>query len=421
MTVIGRRATIWFALALTPTLLAGYVLLYALSTSVLEPTALDGFEDSLTSLGLIAYSTLGIMIVRRHPRQAVGWLFCAIGLTDVLEHLSGTYAIYALLVQPGLLPGGLAAAWLQNWIWAVWSVLLVAFLPLLFPTGRVLSPRWRLAVWANAVALALLVVGGAFHTGPLDNRSLLAYLQNPLGIAPFGSDMFAEVGGLFGVVDRAGYGLALVGMLAAAASLLLRLRRAVGEERRQLKWLAYIGGLLAVLFVLQALAYHILNFATPEFNLVFRVTYSVTLVALPIFTGLAILRYRLFDIDILIRRTLIYGALTSGLGLVYWISVAVLQQVLRHLTEGSELAIIGSTLSVAFLFQPVRRRIQSVVDQRFYRRKYNAIRELEAFGATLQQEIDLNTLSAELLGVVQRTVQPTRVSIWLRAKVERAQ
>jgi hypothetical protein len=409
----SSRWTVVLTWTLTAALEAAYLLLYALDGDVLQPGAVDLFVDLIGVFRILAFATLGALIVRRHPRHPIGWLFCTIGLAVAIERSAATYGVYALLIRPGL-PGGLAAAWLQNWMWTVWSVLLFAFDPLLFPSGRLPSPRWRPAVWISAVGLAMLVVGQWFHTGTLSNWPQLTVFENPLGFAPF--ELFADNGGPFGLLGVVGYILALIGMLAAAASVVPRLRGAAGVERQQIKWIAYVGGLLALLFVVQALAFYIVKFATPHdaFDSAFAVIYALALVALPLTTGLAILRHRLYDIDILIRRTLIYGALTGGLGLAYWATVALLQQVLRPLTQGSEIAVIASTLAVAGLFTPARRRIQNAVDRRFYRRKYHAQRILETFSARLRQEVDLGNLSAEVLGVVHDTVQPAHVSLWLR-------
>jgi hypothetical protein len=413
-TLMGRLAAslCW---TLTIALLFGYLLLYSLDTQALQRTPVDFVSDLIRWLGILAYATLGVLIVRRHPRHAVGWLFCAVGLGAAAERCAAMYAIYALLIRPQLI-GGLAAAWLQNWLWTVWSVLLFAFLPLLFPTGQLPTPRWRPAAWLNVVGLALLVVGQWFHTGTLSNQPELTEFENPLGVAPFGTDLFAEVGGPFGVVAGVGYILALIGMLVAAASVVSRLRQAVGEERRQIKWIAYVGGLLAVLFVVQAFAYYIVKFTTSgdAFDFVFSIIYPLTLTALPVATGLAILRHRLYDIDILIRRTLVYGALSAGLGLAYWVAVVLLQQVLHPFVQGSELAVIGSTLAVAALFSPARRAIQNFVDRRFYRRKYHAQRTLESFSVRLRQEVDLDMLSIELVSIAREAMQPAYASLWLK-------
>ncbi len=370
------------------------------------------FTVAITPVTILAFSTLGAVIVTRHPENRIGWLFCAIGLLEIVEPFAAYYAVYTLWVQPGSLPGGLAAAWLQNWIWVVSSGLLVVFLPFVFPTGRLLSRHWRPVGWFSACVVALQAFVGAFHPGPLWNYFDTGQVNNPLGIEALG-DLFTTIGNL-------PFGLLLAAMLVSATSLLLRWRRARGEERLQIKWFASVGAILAGLFVVQGLVRYILTISTPTdqtsiFELLFPFAWNVAFAALPLATGLAILKYRLYDIDVLINRTLVYGTLTVILTGVYVGLVIGLQALLRGLiSQDNSVAIVLSTLAIAALFQPLRQRIQRIIDRRFYRRKYDAAKTVVAFSTTLRQEVDLEQLREHLLAVVQETMQPAHVSLWLR-------
>jgi len=322
------------------------------------------------------------------------------------------YAFYTLWVQPGSLPGGLAAAWLQNWIWVVSSGLLVVFLPFLFPNGRLPSRHWRPVGWLSACVVALQAFVGVFHPGPLWNYFDTVQVNNPLGIEALG-DFFTTIGNL-------PFGLLLAVMLVSVTSVLLRWRRAKGEERLQIKWFAFVGAILAGLFVAQGLVRYILTISTPGdktsiFELLFPFAWNVAFASIPFATGLAILKYRLYDIDVLINRALVYGTLTGALALVYAGLVFVLQFLLRGLlSQTNEISIVASTLAIAALFQPLRLRLQTSIDRRFYRRKYDAAKVIEAFSATLRNEVDLSHLSEQLVVVVHETMQPEHVSVWLR-------
>ena len=276
-------------------------------------------------------------------------------------------------------------AWLSLWIW--WPAYgLVPLVLLVFPDGRLLSPRWRWAVWLAGAGVALLTLGIAATT-----------LGDPVRFALSEE----EPGGLAGLVLAVSVGAAAVSFLAGLASLALRWRRAWGNEREQLKWVAFAAGLALVAnIVLQILQLPGLGLA------------GVVLV--PVGAAVAILRYHLYDIDRLISRTVAYGLLTALLGLVYVAGVFVFGRLLNPGGEDSTLAVAASTLAVAALFQPARRRIQELVDRRFNRRKYDAAKTVEDFSARLRNEIDLDTLSAELLAVVNQTMQPSGVSLWLR-------
>ena len=358
---------------------------------------------SLAPVALLAAANavVGGMLAARRPEHPIGWLLSASGLLMSIAHFAGQYAYYTLVTRPGSLPWGRAMLWLAGWPSDAGFVLVV-FLLLLFPTGRLLSPRWRpVARFAAAVYLAT-VVGRAVAPGPLDPQ-VFGPLRNPLGVEAFAG----VVRGAQVVVT----GLGLVAAVAAVASLLLRLRRARGVERLQLKWFCLAAALLPVA-ILVAIAFPSVGSVRIDGLLV-----GLPLVALPVAIGIAVLRYRLYEIDRLINRTLVYGLLTALLGGVYAALVLVLGWLFGGIgSETPSLVVAGATLAVAALFQPARRRIQAAVDRRFNRRRYDAARTVQAFTIRLRDAVDLDTLSAELLAVVDQTMQPTTASLWLRQR-----
>ena len=339
----------------------------------------------------VTYPAVGAVIVSRRPENTVGWLFCIVGLLLGLTVFCGEYAKYALLTHPVALPAGVAAAWVGTWAWVPGAALNVTFLLLLFPDGRLPSPRWWPVAW---VAGGLTVVGSfVIAVLPWDELNVGVPAGNPF-----------EISGILAFEDEI---RALVIVLGAAAvllsvlSLIVRFRRARGAGRQQIKWFAYVGGLFALTVLVPIPAVANLQVLTVTF--------------LPVAIGVAILRYGLYDIDALINRTLVYGALTASLALVYLGSVATLQYAFRTLTGGgSQLVIVASTLTIAALFGPLRRRIQAVIDRRFYRRKYDAAKTLETFSVRLRDAADPGRLEADLLTVVRETVQPEHVSLWMR-------
>jgi hypothetical protein len=356
--------------------------------------------DDLFILLAIGYPLVGAMVASRQPHNAVGWLLLVIGLALALGALCDSN------IRSASAPLFALSAWASQWIWHVWLGVAGVFLPLVFPTGRLISRRWRPVLWFGIAALLAQVLGAAFQPGPLEIESPRS-LENPLGIEAAG------------VVSDTGTVLAAVAYLLAAASLVVRFRRARGTERQQLKWFAYVA-LFAVAGL--ALATSSVLFGAEEgeqaagwAQVVGPVGWFTALTAIvigvPAATGLAILRHRLYDIDVVIRRTLVYAALTATLVATYVGTVLLLQLVL---SPGSDLAIAASTLAVAALFRPAAARIQRLVDRRFYRRRYDAARTLEGFGARLRDEVALDSLSSELRRVVDDTVQPAHVSLWLR-------
>jgi hypothetical protein len=352
----------------------------------------DLFSLVLTA-ALLAFPVAGMLLVRRSPENLIGWLFCAAGPLFGLMIGSQTYVENYILVEG--VTGGLAdfALWVAVWTGPIAYSLITAFLLLLFPTGRLLSRRWRAVAFLTAGSVTLLVVGSMLA------RELDDYeqLENPYAI-----------GGAFEKILEAARGvgwiLLSISVLVAGISLIVRFGRSKGVERQQLKWMAFAASLLFVSqlswFVSESLA---------------QVLTGLSFLALPIAVCIAILRYRLYDIDLIINRTLVYGALTALLAATYLALVVVLQGVIRA-ADDSDLTIAGSTLAVAGLFRPLRARVQAFIDRRFYRRRYDAQRTLESFAARLRDEVDLDQLSSSLVGVVRDTMQPAHASLWMRPR-----
>jgi hypothetical protein len=394
---VGRRSA-WVAWGLLALGCLGNVAGVVLS--VASGTFRENLGDTLIVRPVFAaFLVVGCLILVRRPGNLIGWLFTAAGLLTMTGGLVEPYAEYAYVTRPGSLPAPLVAAWVYSWIWLPTIILTLVFPLLLFPTGRSLSPRWRPVAWVAAATIAGYAVLGALNPSlELPNGRIVA---NPIGVAGVG-DVDEN---LLGDVLLA---LTLLTLVAAVCSLVIRFRRSRGVERQQLKWFTYAGALV----LLTPLG----SFLLPDLgNLPF-----VVVIALPIAVGIAILRYRLYDIDRLINRTLVYGLLTATLGLAYALVVLVLGQLFGKVGGNPpSWAVAGATLAVAALFQPARRRIQGVVDRRFNRRRYDAARTVEAFSARLRDEIDLDTLSAELLTVVDQTMQPSQAWLWLRPPIER--
>jgi hypothetical protein len=361
-------------------------------------------DNTLTA---VFYPTVGALVASSRPENPVGWLLCLYGLGTSIGYFCAEYAIYALLAEPNSLPAGEAMAWILSWVLPILNGLTVFYI-LLFPTGRLPSRRWRWLGWLTVIYVVVGVILAAFSSGAL--LGILGPIQNPLGIEGFSNIYYKAV--LFTMASLL--------TLAAALAVFLRLRHAIGVERQQIKWFAYA----AVATVSAGILAYIIP-RVVETPLWFeRVGFALNngfLPAIPIAIGIAILRYRLYDIDIIINRTLVYGSLTLMLALVYFGGVTATQVVFTALTgqeEQPQLTIVVSTLLIAALFTPFRHRIQSFIDRRFYRRKYDAAKTLEAFSAKLRTETDLDALSDDLVGVVRETMQPEHVSLWLHPDPE---
>jgi hypothetical protein len=348
-------------------------------------------------LAFTAFMVVGAVIVAHRPGNAVGWLFSAVGLLSITGVLAMEYAGYAYITRPGSLPGAVVAAWYQQW-WSWMLIVVFVFTLLLFPTGRLLTARWRsVAVALAAVTAGMVVLNALQPTLTLPDTGYT--VGNPIGLAAARDLQDGAVGAVL-------VGLLLICTGAAMLSVVLRFRRSQGVERQQLKWFSYA----AVLAVLVELALD--NVPAVRF---LAVPFGLVIALIPTAAGIAILRYRLYDIDRLINRTLVYGLLTVLLAGVYVGLVLVLGQLFGGLSaEPPSWAVAGATLAVAALFQPARHRIQQAVDRRFNRAKYNAATTIEAYSVRLREEVDLDTLSTELLAVVDQTMEPTRISLWLR-------
>jgi hypothetical protein len=390
----STRAAAWLAWSLCATALT--LVTGGLILGVANRPQTPLYEFWLT-IALITptFATLGALIVSRRAGNVIGWLFLVVGVGGGVQLFSGQYATVALSSET--LPDGAVAGWLSTLVQTS-VVISMLFLILLFPTGRLLSPRWRPVVWIVGTTIVVSVVSLALTPGPIEN---FPSVRNPFGVEAAAA-----------VVDNLnaiGSWMGLACFVAAILSLILRFYRSRGEERLQLKWFVYAAtlGFLAIL----------LGGDRPIIGTLF---WTIGPLSLPVSAGIAILKYRLYDIDVLINRTLVYSVLTALLVAVYVGSVVVLQGLLRTLTgQESQLAIVASTLAIAALFNPLRRRIQSFVDRRFYRRKYDAAKTLEAFSAKLRDETNLDALSDDLVGVVRETMQPAHVSLWLRPDTAR--
>ena len=350
------------------------------------------------SLVVLAFATVGSLVASRRPENPIGWLFCVGAFLWILGELALEYAVYALITAPGTLPAGAWIGWFGGWARGMGWLLIVPFLLLLFPTGRLPSPRWRPVLWGVVVFVLFFTL--VLWLSPASSDLRLASLRNPLGIDLDVMDSLLEVVFL---------ALPLLPVVSGAA-VVVRFRRSRGDERQQIKWFAYAVAVMVVVFA-SWFSLALAGLAFPG-----ALMWTVPLLGLPVAVGVAILRYRLYDIDVIINRTLVYGSLTVTLALVYAGCVFSLQYAFQALAgQTSQLAVVASTLAIAALFGPLRRQVQSFIDRRFYRRRYDAAKTLEAFGARLRDETDLGSLGEGLTGVVRETVQPAHVSLWLRS------
>jgi hypothetical protein len=352
---------------------------------------------------------VGALIFWRRPEHPIGWLFCCVNLGWAINNFAGPYAKYALVVNPGAVPGGKLAAWIYFWPGPV-SVALLVLLFLLFPDGRPLSSRWRLVAWFTVGYAVVSAVTLAFVPGPIDD-TIGFQVDNPAGIG-------APVGRVLVLLAAIVQPLTVPLLVVALISLALRQRRSRGQEHQQLKW--FTSALIVYVILVGTdsafFLYYSSASAMPGWASTFNDVAIASDVLIPIAASIAILRYRLYDIDVLINRTLVYGSLTATLVVLYFGGIVLLQRLFVALSgEKSTLAVVASTLLIAALFTPFKRRIRSFIDRRFYRRKYDARKTLESFSTKLRDETDLEALNSELVGVVRETMQPTpHVFVWLR-------
>ena len=392
---MSTRTAAWLAWAVCAISLAFTALcflLMALNLSLNTPAYF--FWPELTVLAL-GYSVIGAIIASRLPNHPIGWICCAIGFIAAVDHFGGEYAVYALLAQPHPLPGGMAMLWLQDWFWMLFIGLIV-FLLLLFPTGKLPSSRWRPFAWGSVGVILVAVILTAFAPLPSNGSEIQGYFAEPP--SPIQLSVL-----LLGLV--------------AAASVVVGRRNARGVERQQIKWLLYAAPIWFFGSALKIAVVYFMQVEGPWDLWVGNLLVAVGGLSGPVAIGVAILRYRLYEIDIVINRTLVYGLLTALLALVYLGGVATTQVLFRALTgqeQQPQITIVVSTLVIAALFNPLRRRIQSFIDRLFYRSKYDTRKTLEAFSVKLRDETDLDALSDDLVGVVRETMQPAHVSLWLR-------
>ena len=375
-----------------PLVLWGITVVLVLLSLVLS-VGRDGPSDLvLYSLLPLSVATVGALILSHHPTHHVGWIFAVFGAyLAVGEILDG----YSLLAADTGLPGGDLAAWVFSWSWtaelAVWAVVAA-----IFPDGHLQSRRWRWVPWTAALGATLTSL--ALAVGPLQNDSFES------GVNPFLVD-----GPAVDALLAFGSALLVGSILGGTAALVVRLRRSRGVERQQLKWFAVAASVVA----LSGPVLSLLSLRYQDVELLKLLAFN----GLPIVAavGVAILRYRLYDVDLVIKRTLVYTTLTVSLVGTYLLSVLLLQTLLRPVAGSSDLAVAASTLAVAALFRPLRSAIQRVVDRRFFRSRYDASRTLDRFSASLRDELDLDSLGTDLRSVVHHTMQPEHVSLWLRS------
>jgi hypothetical protein len=396
----GRRLRTW---GLAWALCGLSVALVAVSTALQVSTASApvpgtfGFRG-LTNVVALAFSGVGLLIATRRARNPIGWVFLAVGMLFSLQRVGLEYAVYDLIAHRAALPGARLAAWVADWLWVPLVGLVGIFVPLLFPSGEFLSRRWGWVGWFGGAAILLNSFAVATLPGAMDSA---AGIVNPFGIA--------QGINLRDVLFPMLYAPSLV---AAALSLVVRFHRAGETQRAQIKWLAYAAALLALALAAGAVVYP----SAPRSSVSFQLLSNLTVLALgavPVAVGVAILKYRLYDIDRLINRTLVYGLLTALLAVAYLGLVVLLQGVIPGAGD-SDLTIAASTLAVAAFFRPLRARVQDFIDRRFYRRKFDAQRTVESFSSRLREDVDLEHLSADLLRVVQDTMQPVHSSLWFR-------
>ena len=379
----------WSALALIVVLMVGGAYLWDVTGTSVDGSSL---ENLLTGLAFLSFPTMGALIASRRPANAIGWLLLSIGLIAALLVASMGYAVYGLVTNEHGAPGATIAAWFVAWLWFPLITIIPTFLPLLFPTGSPPSPRWRPVAWLSGAVLAIVsvpaMVEGRLAEGDYN-------VPNPIGIPSLG-DTEEQLFTIMGPVL-----LVLVGL--SLASLIFRYRRGSLQERQQLKWIALAIAVFLVLTILE-----------DGFNLRVPVLiFPLTLMAIPVSMAIAVLRYRLYDIDRLISRTLAYGSLTALLAGGYLIVVLALQSLLP-IQDDSPLIVAVSTLAVVAAFGPLRARVQGVVDRRFNRTSYDAQLTVESFGRRLRDEVEIETLTTDLVAVVQQTVHPRHISVWLK-------
>jgi hypothetical protein len=386
--------------SLAVALVLGGTLLSVLNRSADVAEEWGPVPSAFLMLVILGFVTLGLLVSYRRPGNAVGWIITGMGISLALSGFAESYGVYALYADPGSLPGGEVMAWLSSWTVIPTLFAAPALLFLLFPDGHLISRSWLIVFWFVIAATCVTVLSTALH--PVLDEAPFKGVVNPFGVDT--SDT------LFALVSPYGWPAMAAGLLASAVAMIVRLRRSRGVERQQLKWIASAATVLPLTSLTAVVSYY------QGWYLAASVLPFLAPVLIPLAAGYAVLRYRLYDIDLVINRAIVYGSLTATLVAVYFGGVVVLQRAFVFLSGGeSTLAVVASTLTIAALFNPLRRRFQTSIDRLFYRRKYDAARTLEAFSAKLRDETDLDELNDSLVSVVRETVQPEHVSLWLRA------
>jgi hypothetical protein len=397
ITVRRGHPRVWLLPVLYGTLTAAGLSLQGFAGRPEDPT--QGLAGGVVvSAAILVWSLGGSLLVRR-TSNPIGWLLSGTALAWAIQQFSFGYGAYGLVAHPGSLPAAIPVALLDVTM-PLLVQLGIALLFLLFPDGRLPSARWRPVLWTGLVACGVLVPNFIVYPGPIGNLGI----RNPIRVEAWLQAILAPL-------TLVAFMALFAALLASVLSLLLRLRRSRGEERQQLKWFTYATALVPVGF---GLLFFGSGRTTDQLG---TALLAVASVAMPVAVAIAILKYRLYGIDRIINRTIVYGVLTAILGLGYTGAVLVLGQALGH--GRSNLALAVATLATAAAFQPARRRVQEAVDRRFNRRRYDVARTIEAFSGRLREQIELDTLTEELLVVVSRTMEPTFVSLWLRPPNQR--
>ena len=360
-----------------------------------------GFPGANILLGL-TFGSVGAVITRRRPGHLVGWLFAGIGLESAVQQLINAYVILAVLTSPGSLPFGRDLAWLLAWVWVPAVATAIIGLPLLFPDGHLPSPRWRPVGWLAITAVVAMSVMVAFIPGPINQAS---FVDNPLAIAAL-NEPAIEI-----PVWMIILGLWAATLAFAIAALVTRARTARGESRLQLKWflaaatLAFAAGVVSALTQITG---------SGSIQKAAELLLIACILTIPLAVGLAILRFRLYEIDRLVSRTVSYAVITGVLAAIFVVVVLSLQAILQPITQGQTIAVGASTLVAASLFQPLRRAIQKIVDRRFDRSHYDLAKIVDSFADQLRDEVGLDGVRREVTEALRATVQPAHVGIWLR-------
>ena len=415
MTSRGTSWLAWSLAALSVVMFVGSAALWVLAHSTHVPRSSDADLTTGSLLGqalFLVFPLVGVLIASRRPENPIGWLCLVDGLLWTTTNMLDYHSVYGM-ASPGSVPFPVVLAGVNHWLWVPTVGLLGTYVFLLFPDGRLPSKRWRPLAWLSGVVITSGGLGLMLSPGPLD---MPRGIRNPFGL---------EAAPWVAVAAYAILPLLPLCMLASALSLVMRYRRSRGDVRQQIKWIAFAASLVALTYLIAIVASFIhpseIWFAAglPLWLDLIEYAALLSITSVPIAIGFAVLKYRLYDIDLIINRTLVYGSLTGALALVYFGGVTVTQALFRNITgqeQLSQLVIVASTLVIAALFNPLRRCIQSFIDRRFYRAKYDARKILEEFSVRLREETDLEALNEDLVEVVRETMQPAHVSLWLRSE-----